>query len=284
MSFEGGLHLRAFPQFGLGEPLANILRHTPLESIMQWLPIELPTDVVRDYLQQKALYPGTIPATAEDLALEQALARQILNLSMRAALKDVPHQYFTHGGLVPAFEPVLASGAVLTNAPTTGQSLLMLLDALQPTGITSFALDPNNLMTALGAAAERNPLLPVHVIESFPFTSLAAVISPISPAKYGAPILRIKAVAKDGNETRLEVKQGSLDVIPLGNGQTAALELQPVGRTDIGFGPGRGVKRLDVTGGVHGIVIDARGRPLVLPSDPVRRRELIKNWLFRVGG
>ena len=33
-----------------------------------------------------------------------------------------------------------------------------------------------------------------------------------------------------------------------------------------------------------GVVIDARGRPLVLPEDPVRRRELLKKWLFSVGG
>ena len=39
-----------------------------------------------------------------------------------------------------------------------------------------------------------------------------------------------------------------------------------------------------VTGGAMGVVIDARGRPLNLPSDPVRRRELIKKWYHTVGG
>jgi len=284
MSFEGGLDLNVFPQFGLGEPLSNLLKYTSLESITQWLPIEVPAEVVRDYLYQKGLYPGTVPATAEDLAIEQALTRQVLNLSLRAVMKNLPRARFARPNLLPLFEPILAGGAALTNAPTTGQSLLMLLDALQPTGITSLALDPNNLLTAMGAASERISLLPVHVLESWAFISLATVISPISNANYGAPILRGRATYKDGSDTRIEVKQGSLEVIPLANGQTASLELQPLQRTDIGFGPGRGVKQIDVTGGVHGIVIDARGRPLVLPSDPVRRRELIKNWLFKVGG
>jgi hypothetical protein len=32
------------------------------------------------------------------------------------------------------------------------------------------------------------------------------------------------------------------------------------------------------------VVIDARGRPLRLPSDAARRRELLKKWLWTVGG
>ena len=36
--------------------------------------------------------------------------------------------------------------------------------------------------------------------------------------------------------------------------------------------------------GALGVVIDARGRPLQLPSDAVRRRELFKKWLWTLGG
>jgi hypothetical protein len=54
-------------------------------------------------------------------------------------------------------------------------------------------------------------------------------------------------------------------------------------RSDIGNGPGRNAA-VQVTGGVMGVVIDARGRPMVLPNDPGRRRELLKKWLWTVGG
>jgi hypothetical protein len=33
-----------------------------------------------------------------------------------------------------------------------------------------------------------------------------------------------------------------------------------------------------------GLVIDARGRPLHLPSEPARRHEIIKKWLWTLGG
>ncbi|MEW5830178.1 MAG: hypothetical protein AB1846_14890, partial [Chloroflexota bacterium] len=59
--------------------------------------------------------------------------------------------------------------------------------------------------------------------------------------------------------------------------------LQPLQRADIGFGPGRS-GTVKVVGGTMGVVIDARGRPLDLPTDPVRRRELLKKWLWTVGG
>jgi len=54
-------------------------------------------------------------------------------------------------------------------------------------------------------------------------------------------------------------------------------------RSDIGNGPGRNAT-VQVVGGVMGVVIDARGRPLNLPEDSVRRRELFKKWLWSVGG
>jgi hypothetical protein len=76
---------------------------------------------------------------------------------------------------------------------------------------------------------------------------------------------------------------GGLEILPLGIGQTARIDLKPLQRSDIGNGPGRNAS-VQVSGGVMGVVIDARGRPLVLPEDPVRRRELLKKWLFSVGG
>jgi hypothetical protein len=38
-----------------------------------------------------------------------------------------------------------------------------------------------------------------------------------------------------------------------------------------------------VEGGLMGIIIDARGRPLPLPDDPDERREKMQRWLWDVG-
>ena len=282
--FNGKLTMGVYPQFGLGDELPGLLKYTQLEDIMRWLPLDIAPSVVRDYLFQRSLYPSTIPATKEDHAIAHAISRQALYLSMQEARRNFPPEArYIQKGLMPLFEPILAGGGALSDAPTPGQSLLLLLDALQPVGITSIILDQNNLLPLLGAAAESNQLLPVQIMESGAFMSLGTVVSVISSVSHGTPVIRARLTYEDGTDARAEVKFGGLEILPLGMGQTARLTLQPLQRSDIGNGPGRNAA-VQVAGGTMGVVIDARGRPLALPEDPVRRRELIKKWFWTVGG
>jgi hypothetical protein len=81
-----------------------------------------------------------------------------------------------------------------------------------------------------------------------------------------------------GEERKIDVKQGMLTTIPLEIGQRAELHLQPLLRYDVGLGgPGRG-GTLKVVGGMMGVVIDARGRPLELPDDPGKRLGTVQRW------
>jgi hypothetical protein len=282
--FTGEHSVSVYPQFGVGEHVAGLLRYISLEHIMRWLLLDIAPDKVRDYLYQQALYPTSIPATKEDLAISQALAREVLRLSLKAATSSFPpNEKSLRHDLLPVFEMILAGGSPITSAPTFGQSLLLLLDAIQPVGVSTVVLDQNNLLSLLGVAAEKNNLIPVQVLESNAFVNLATVVSPIASASYGAPVVRARLIPDSGNEVKVDVKHGNLEILPLPANQMAQLALQPARRVDIGFGPGRsGAMR--VVGGVLGVVIDARGRPLVLPEDPTRRRELIKKWLWTVGG
>lgn len=282
--FKGKSTLNVYPQFGLGENLPTLLNHTTLEDILRWSPLDISAGVLRDYLYQKSLYPSAIPGTKEDQAISQSIARQALHLAAQAAKKDFPRGAASlRRGLLPLFDPILLGGGALSDAPTPGHSLLLLLDALQPVGITTVILDQNNLLPILGAAAGRNSLLPVQVLDSGAFMSIGTVISPVVSAAYGAQILRARLVYEDGTEARAELKFGALEILPLPSGQAARLTLQPSGRTDVGFGPGRG-GTVSVSGGTLGVVFDGRGRPLDLPSDAVRRRELIKKWYWTLGG
>jgi hypothetical protein len=184
---------------------------------------------------------------------------------------------------MPWFEPVIATGSILTKAPNLGQSLLMLLDGLQPTGVTTIVLDQNHISPALGAAASLNPILTVQVLETSTFLNLGTVISPVGEARLGTPVLRVKVAYPDKSESTLEVKQGSLEVLQLPFGQTANIHITPLHRFDVGMGgPGRG-GGLRVTGGALGIIFDARGRPLNLVDDAARRRQMINKWRWTLG-
>ena len=184
---------------------------------------------------------------------------------------------------MPKLDLILAGGGAVAESASLGQSLLLLLDAIQPVGIMPILLDQNNLLALMGAAATRNNFLPVQVIESGAFIGMGTVVSVAASANIGDQIVRAKLTYQDGTETRADVKFGGLEIMPLPSGQTARLSLAPLHRADAGLGPGRSGS-LTVTGGAMGVVIDARGRPLALPSDPVRRRELMKRWSYAVGG
>jgi hypothetical protein len=284
-SFDGDLNLNVFPQLGLGEPLAGLLRHTTLNDIARWIPLDIPTETVREYIYQKSLYPAAIPATPEELAIEQAILRQNLQLATRLMVNRLPPMRRRRDGLLPSFEPILASGASITGAATPGQKLLMLLDGLQPTGLGTLALDQNNLLSMLGAASELNSILPIQVIDSGALSSLATVISPVvGKVNFGTPIVQAKLTRNDGSEMEVEVQMGSLQILPLASGQAGTLNLRPLRRADIGSGPGRANQGLEVFGSSLGIVIDARGRPLSLPEDAAQRRALLKKWQTAVGG
>ena len=284
MGVNGSLNLHTYPQYGLGENLAGLLQTTDIEDVMRWLSLDIHQNAVRDYLYQKSFYPSTLPATLEDRVIAHAIARQSLYLAVRAARRDFPAGMRSlRSDLLPPFELILASGAALTDGPTPGQNLLLLLDAIQPVGVTQIMLDRNSLLPLLGVAAELNNLLPVQVIESGAFHNLGWTVSVLSNASYGTPVLQARLQYADKKEARAEIKQGSIEILPLAIGQTARLSLQPLHRADVGFGPGR-AQTMMVNGGALGVVIDARGRPLQLPSDAVRRRELFKKWLWTLGG
>jgi hypothetical protein len=275
--------LKTYPQFGLGENLAGLLQYTDIESIMRWLPLDISPNNLREYLFQKSLYPGTLPGTSDEHAIAQAISRQVMYLAVRSAQSEFPGRGHASKDVMHPLDLILAGGGVVSDSVSLGQSLLMLLDAIQPVGILPILVDQNNLLPLLGVAAARSHHLPVQVIDSGAFTGLGTIISVVASANYGQQVLRAKMTYSDGTDARADVKFGGLEILPLQSGQSARLSLQPINRADAGLGPGRSGS-ITVTGGALGVVIDARGRPLKFPSDPVRRRELIKKWYYTVGG
>jgi hypothetical protein len=279
-AFSGDLILSIYPGLGLGENLPEILNLCSLGDIMRWIPVDVSDKYVRDYIYNKALYPTSLPISTDELATEQALACQAMYLAVRQASKayppDIPGSI---PGLLPWFEPIIASGSVLTKAPTRNQALMMVLNGLQPTGVTTIALDRNNLAPSLGATASVTPLLTIQSLDATNFVNLCTIISPVGIAPLGTPILRVRMTIDDGVESEQEIRHGSLIAMKLPLGQSGTLHLTPLHRFDVGMGGlGRG-GTVKVIGGVLGVVIDARGRPLRITAEPSRRRELLNKWL-----
>lgn len=274
-AISGDLSLRVFP-YGMGTRISGLIENSKLEDITRWLSIDIPESELQDILWQMSLYPHRIPATSGMLAVQQAVARQALRLAMKKIQALFPQ-------MVLNFEPFLVSGATLAHAPSPMSSLLMLLDGIQPVGVTTMVLDQNNLVASLGAAAEINTLLPVQVLESGAFLHLGTIISPVSQARSGAEILRVRMEYENGETSRFEVKKGSLITLPLQAGQSARIHLEALRRTVIEPLSGARTGSYRIVGGACGAVIDARGRPLVLPQDGEKRRDLLRKWSSTLG-
>lgn len=284
-AFGGDLQLRVFPELGMGASLGGMIAETHLPQIMRWLPYDLTDDFVLDYLHNKPLFPQTVPISPEELAIEQAAARQVMRLAIGKSLPLLPPDaIYPLPGTVPWFDRILVSGSTVARAPRLEQSLLMILDAIQPVGIATIILDQNNLANAVGASAEIDPLLAVHVLESNAFMNLGTVISPVGSPRGGGPLLRIQMVRDGQKEPVVEIKEGGIHVLPLPMGKAADVYVQPLQNVNIGLGPGRGGWVRRVVGGAFGLVIDARGRPVQVPTSLNRRQEALQSWQDALSG
>lgn len=253
------------------------------QATHRWSVTPVTEQEAREYIIEHALYAAAVPDNLKELSLSQAAARYRLECAVKRFSED-HHWFDLNSEDVGHFEPVIASGAVLTQAPTPGQAMLILLDGLQPCDITTLVLDRYHLLPLLSAAGEAQPVLPVHVLASDAFMNLGTVISPISQASNGKQILNVQVSAEDGTEYSVDITQGTLRRLVIPAGVKAVLELKPSRQTRIGFG-GKGIGgRLKVTSGALGVVIDARGRPLRLPDDDESRVEKLQHWHWSLSG
>ena len=177
---------------------------------------------------------------------------------------------------------LIGGGAVFGQAPHPGLAALTLLDALEPSGfVQSMLIDAQHVLAALGALAPINPLAVAQILEGEPFLSLGAAVCASGPARPGEKICQAKLVTADGTEIAVDVKSGSLEVLPLPLGRRGKLTLRPRVGIDVGFGPGRGATR-EVVGGAAGVILDGRGRPIAFPEDAAKRREAVQQWIEKV--
>ncbi len=255
------------------------------DRVHLWTSTPVTMEEVSQYLSNQSLHPTIVPENEKEMALTTAFARvRFQNVASQFSKHYPWFGYQTGKGLMSYYEPVIASGAVLTQAPTRGQALLTLLDGLQPWGITTMVLDKHHILPLLGVIGEMEPVLPVQVLESEAFENLGTVVTAVSGVLEGEIILRIKVTTDAGKDYEVDVEQGTLKRLVIPPGVSAELELEPRGQTDVGFGERGKGGRLKVVGGALGIVIDARGRPVKLPIDDEVRVAKLQSWLLILAG
>jgi len=242
-------------------------------QLARWLPEEMEEGEIEGIIAGLSVHPFTMAQTTRELMVEQAFARNLLVQALERA--------GTRPGL--EWDLIVGCGGFLAHLPRESQVALILLDALQPVGVTILAVDSTFLGPALGAIASAAPLAAAQVLEQDAFLKLGTAVSVAGRGREGDLALRLKVDYENGDTLTVEVRSGSLEVIPLPLNERAELELRPGRGFSLGSSHKGRTSRVQADGGVLGIIVDARGRPLSEPADPAERRQRVQEWFWALG-
>ena len=273
---------------GMSYSISNVLAEAGMENVLRWVPFDIDVSDLGNRIKNKMIRPTTIPQALEELIIEGAIAREALRLAfdqhkqLAVELRGVQQQRTiseafaqseTGATLVDmlSLDLIVGSGGVLSHAPRRNQAMLMMIDAFQPEGVTHLAVDSIFMMPQLGVLAQVNEAAATQVFERDCLIHLGTCIAPVgvtTPGDLGVTI------SGDLTET---VPFGELRLYPLGVGEKARVTIQPERRLDMGAGRGQPVEA-EVEGGVVGLVVDTRGRPLGVSNASTERVPLLKKW------
>jgi uncharacterized protein (TIGR01319 family) len=282
---------------GLSYSISNVLVEAGLDNILRWLPFEseaISEKDLRNRIKNKMIRPTTIPQTLQELIIEQAIAREALRLafeqhkSLAVGLRGIQQQRTISDAFAQTetgetlinmlqLDLLVGSGGVLSHAPRRNQAAMMLIDAFLPEGITRLAVDSIFMMPQLGVLAQVNEEAAAQVFERDCLIHLGTCIAPIGKTSEGKPCLTLKGSFPDGKMVEDEIRFGEMRLYPLKYEEKAKLELIPAKGFDLGAGSGERIEA-EVSGGVVGIIVDARGRPFELSKNTPNRADKLKKW------
>ncbi len=279
---------------GMSYSISNVCAEATLPMILRWVHFDMDERDLRNRVKNKMIRPTTIPQTLEALIFEQAVAREALRLAyiqhkeFATTLKGVQQQRTvgdtfsqqTSGQTIVnnmKLNLLVASGGVLSHAPRMHQTAAMLIDAFEPEGFTTLAKDSIFMMPHLGVLAQVHPAAALEVFERDCLIYLGTCIAPAGTGKPGKACFKYH-IEGGGLSEQGELTYGEMKLFPLAEDQTAEVEIDPAKGFNMGAGSGKAIKKT-VKGGTVGLILDARGRPLSLPQDPVTCRNAVKRWI-----
>jgi uncharacterized protein (TIGR01319 family) len=277
---------------GMSYSVSNVMAD---ENVMRWVPFDANEQWLRNQIKNKMIRPTTIPQSLSSLLIEHGLAREALRLSfvqhksLAVGLKGVQQERgisdtFTQGASGESFIKMMnlnllvGSGGVLSHAPRRNQSMLLLLDSFLPEGITILAVDSIFMMPHLGVLSQVHEEAATEVFDRDCMIYLGTAIVPSGTGKLGDRVCSYKITWPDSTTEEGDLKFGELKLFPkLGVGEVAVGEFNPTRNYDCGEGRGKAVKA-HLAGGVVGVVLDGRGRPIYLSPNHDERRQQLLTW------
>ncbi len=281
---------------GMSYSIYNVLKEAGIQNIARWLPFEIDDYELEDKLRNKMIRPTTIPHTLRDLVIEHSVARESLRLGLEhhktlatrlkgiSSRTTISEKFDSLGkGLEETyidmmnFDIITGTGGILSHAPRRIQSMLMLTDAFQPEGITRIFQDSVFMMPHLGLLSSIYPDIAWQVFDKDCLIRLGTVIAPLGNINEEREAMKITLQMPKSKTINMKIKFGEILRIPLAENMIAEATITvPRGLTLNKEGAHE--LKTNINGGFVGIIIDTRGRPLILPEDNKIRRNKLVNW------
>ena len=299
--FQGKFNRTVSANLGMSYSICNVLAESGLDNVLRWVPFDIDRKELTNRIGNKMIRPTTVPQSLEELFIEQAIAREALRLSFKQhkefavglkgiqkerTISDAFEQSSSGESLVNMMDLdlLVGSGGVLSHAPRREQSAKMLIDSFMPEGITQLAVDSIFMMPQLGVLAniEKEELAEearkasLEVFHKDCLIRLGTCIAPVGKAKDDDVILAAQFELPNGQKVNKELRSGELFRIKVEYEPIKAI-FEPEKKIDVGAGPGETVSTT-VFGGVVGIILDGRDRPIHIPNNSEIRLEKLKSW------
>lgn len=292
--FDGTFNRTVSANLGMSYSISNVCASATLPMILRWVHLDMDPRELRNHIKNKMIRPTTIPQTREALVFEQAVAREALRLAyiqhkeFATTLKGVQQQRTvgdtfsqdSGGGSIVdnmKLNLLVASGGVLSHAPNMNQTAAMMIDAFEPEGMTVLAKDSIFMMPHLGVLAQVHPRAALQVFERDCLIYLGTCIAPRGVYRAGKTCFRYQIRSQSLEESG-EMLCGEMKLFPLDEDEQAVITVEPNRGYDFGNGSGKR-KVFEAHGGKVGLILDARGRPLVVPTSEKDHLAELNSWI-----
>ncbi len=288
---DGQFYRSVSANVGMSHSIINMLEETSLGEINKWLPWDQNDDFVQNWLLNKAIRPTTLPQVSEELMLEQAFAKQAIKLSLEhhrtvaAGLRGVRisrqiGDIFTQRGAgqtlvnLMSTDAIIGLGGVISNAPRYSQALSILLDGIEPEGITDIFVDTGSFLTFAGIMSTNDNAVTSSAFSELQSpTLIGTCVAPVGPpVKPGTIIARVIC-----DDSSFEIAAGEISVVNPCYLRNSSVLIKPEKEFDVGQGKGNSTVA-KVAKSKIGLILDGRGRPIFLPKRSEAHMTSLRKW------
>jgi hypothetical protein len=250
------------------------VKEAGIDKVLRWLPTMMDERTVRNIIGNMMIkVPKTL--SNDEKLVRAAVAREAIRLGVEghkmiaSRLKGVVTERTLSEMFDQALEPtlldmmktniVVGKGEAFSRS-TMENSMMILIDSLQPEGVTELYLDSKNMAAAFGNLIDHDKQASLDLFSKSGLQFLGTSIAPSGKLRNTREALRLEFTNSSGVNRTQSFIYGELTVIPLKDMESIEINMIPY-KLDLGSGRGKLVKKT-IKAGKLGIIIDTRGRPM----------------------